>query len=48
MLESKLGNRVASIIRKFGGNYLVTKEILSGRKGRVVKNQYFILHVFLP
>lgn len=37
LLESKLGNRVASIIRKFGGNYLVTKEILSGRKWRVVK-----------
>lgn len=37
LLESKLGNRVASIIRNFGGNYLVTKEILSGRKGRVVK-----------
>lgn len=37
MLESKLGNRVASVIRKFRGNCLVTKEILSGRKGRVVK-----------
>lgn len=37
LLESKLGNRVASVIRKFRGNYLVTKEILSGRKGRVVK-----------
>lgn len=36
LLESKLGNRVASIIRKFR-DYLVTKEIFSGRKGRVVK-----------
>ena len=36
MLESKLGNRVAFIIRKFR-DYLVTKEIFSGRKERVVK-----------
>lgn len=36
LLESKLGNRVAFIIRKFR-DYLVTKEIFSGRKERVVK-----------